>query len=78
MEKKICKILKEWGKESSCDSIIQFNYLYPSYKLIIYTNRVGYLIGKGGMYYNKYLDILKKEIYNLSGVEFVETNYYQV
>ena len=29
------------------------------------------------MYYDKYVDMLKKEIYNLNDVEFVETNYYQ-
>jgi len=36
------------------------------------------LIGKGGMYYNKYTVILKKEIFNLNEVEFVETSYQYV
>ena len=74
MEEKIIEILKQWKEESKCDSIIQFKYSYLKRNLTIYTYKVGYLIGKGGMYYDKYLDILTKEPFKLNDIDLVETS----
>jgi len=74
VDEKIYKIIEQWKNESGCNSIIQFNYSYSSYTLTICTRKVGYLIGKGGLLYNKYFDKIKNEIKNLKEVSFVEIN----
>lgn len=78
MGRKIQEILKEWKRESGATRVIQFKWEYLNESLIIYSSQCGILIGRGGIYYDKYLDILKKELSNLKAIEFKETDYYWV
>lgn len=79
MHREIERIVREWKKESKCPGIIQVG-VYATFRdtIRICTSRPGYLIGKGGWLYNKYLEKLKEINPNLEKIEFVETEYYYI
>ncbi len=67
MDKVIMKILKEWKQESGLKEPIRFkldkNIIY------IYTGNLGFLIGRGGITYNKYADRLVAELPMVKGLK---------
>jgi len=72
----IQKILKQWKKEAGATRVIQ--YRYRNGILTIYSSQPGLLIGKAGVFVNKYKEILEKKVYDFKNLEFVETEYYWV
>jgi hypothetical protein len=62
MNEYIIPILKQWKNEASVEEEVSFKLYYSYRKLIIYSSKIGYLIGEGGIYASKYLNILKKEL----------------
>lgn len=73
------EFFKSWCAEAGVETPVGY---YNSYeKLIVYTDRPGLLIGKGGSLVKKYQEIFRKEFYHPKAViEFVEvrggfTNY---
>lgn len=74
MDRKIQKILNAWKKESGVNRVLQFKY--GNGVLEIFTSQPGWLIGKGGVIVDKYIEIFKKELYDFQKLKFVETSYY--
>lgn len=61
------KILKEWKQESGLKEPVRFK-LYKD-TLYIYAGNLGFLIGKGGITYNKYADRLVTELSMVKGLK---------
>lgn len=75
-EDPICKILGRWKKEASVEDALLITYDYDKKKLIIYTTRPGYLIGRGGERIKRYSELLRNELRIKFGVsngdDFIE------
>ena len=67
----IQKIIKQWKKEAGASRVIQWTYQHGI--LTIYTSEPGYLIGKAGILYNKYGDMLRMKLPNFIHFRIVET-----
>lgn len=63
-------ILESWCKEAGITNPIAYNFDYK--KLIIFTDRPGYFIGKAGNLCNKYKEILKNKYHKDIPIEFQE------
>ena len=72
--KKIYHIIKDWKKEAKYEKVIQFKYDYKTHILTLYVAYPGYLIGRAGNLYNKYIEILNKEGHNVKEIKFEEVN----
>ncbi len=81
MNKEISRIIKEWKDEAGLihNDIILIN-AYPTIRnvLTIYTNKPGFMIGKGGELHAKYEEKLKEILPNLERVTFVETDHWYI
>lgn len=68
-----CKLIEEWCNEAGVTSPIGYYNELGKYRMTIYTNRAGYLIGKGGCLVDKFKKRLCEEFYaNEYEVKFVE------
>lgn len=72
--KNISKIMKRWKEESSSKEVLQYRFFEDSRELYIYTFNIGLYIGLHGELYDKYTEILKKEIPEINGIDFIEIN----
>ena len=77
MDKRIARILNAWKIESGLNEVIRFKYDCRSNTLTIYASRIGFLIGRAGVVYNKYREILKEEIHGFDKINFVEVSSYE-
>ena len=65
------KFLEDWCAEAKLTEPVAYDYNYHK-GFTIYTNRPGYLIGKGGNLINKYRTRLKEEFGKNNDIKFVE------
>lgn len=65
------KFLEDWCAEAKLTEPVAYSYNYHE-GFTIYTNRPGYLIGKGGNLINKYRTRLKEEFHKTNDIKFVE------
>ena len=54
----ICKIIHQWKSEAGVDTAVIIQYDYRKKKMMIFTTKPGYLIGKAGALYLKYSSLL--------------------
>lgn len=71
------QILKQWKKECLLNEKEPFmvSYVYDE-EMTIYTKHPGFLIGKGGEKYCKYLELLQTTLPRLKKIKFVEVFEY--
>lgn len=68
-----CKLIEEWCKEASVTSPVGYHNELGKRIITIYTDKPGYLIGRGGCLVNKFKKRLCEEFYaNEYEVKFVE------
>ena len=79
MERRLTEIIKEWKDEAGVKGIIQISAL-PTvrHKLIICTDKPGFMIGKGGCLVDKYREKIQKEYPNIKEINFVETHSWYI
>ena len=65
------KFLEDWCAEAKVEEPVAYDYNYKT-GFTIYTNRPGYLIGKGGSLINKYRERLKEEFLESNDIKIVE------
>jgi predicted metal-dependent RNase len=70
-EERNSKLIEDWCKECHVTTPIGYDNDYSGV-MTIYTDRPGYLIGKGGEKVNKFKEALKKEFRKEYEVKFVE------
>lgn len=76
MDKKIQRIIKEWKKESGVSRVVQWK-LDRDGILQIFTSQPGFMIGKAGKIYDKYNEMLKKELGTaFKSISFEETSWW--
>ena len=68
---KLYEIMKAYKEEAHVKHTILFRY--TNHKLIICTDRPGYMIGMRGSLVEKYNQICRNIDKNFKGIEFVET-----
>ena len=73
-DKHVETILKEWKKECLIREPIL--YTFSMGLLRIFTTRPGIMIGRAGITYNKYNDIMQNTLIGFKGLEFVEAHSY--
>lgn len=71
MHKRYTTIINKWCKEAGVETPVGY-YANHQGVLEIYTDRPGYLIGKGGELYNKFAAILSDEFHQDYSIKFVE------
>jgi ribosomal protein S3 len=54
----ICKIIHQWKLEAGVDTAVIIKYDYRKKKMMIFTTKPGYLIGKAGALRMKYSSLL--------------------
>lgn len=70
---KNCKLIEEWAKEAGVESPIGYYNESGKHRMTIYTDRPGYLIGKGGGLVDKFRKKLCEKFYaDKYEVKFVE------
>lgn len=68
-----CKLIEEWSKEAGVESPIGYYNELGKHRMTIYTDRPGYLVGKGGCLVDKFKKKLCEEFYaDKYEVKFVE------
>lgn len=68
-----CKVIEEWCKEAEVESPVGYYNELGKHRMTIYTDKPGYLIGKGGCLVDKFKKRLCEEFYaNDYEVRFVE------
>lgn len=65
-------ILSAWGKEAKVKTPIGYYLDYSDGTYYIYTDKPGYLIGKGGCLVSKYQQLLHTQFSIMKSVKFVE------
>ena len=70
----IQKIIKKWKKEAGATRVVQWTY--KDGILTLYTGQPGFMIGKAGKLYDKYYSILRRKLYGLTELKFVETDWF--
>jgi len=66
-----CDLIEEWCKEAGVKEPV--GYYNDCHSITIYTNKPGYLIGKGGFLINKYQEKFQKEYpYHKFEIKLVE------
>ena len=73
-------ILSAWCEEAKVKTPVGYYLDYTDGTYYVYTDRPGYLIGKGGSLVSKYLQLLRNRFSAVKSVKFVEikggfTNY---
>ena len=71
LRSKLYEIMKAYKEEAHVKHTILFRY--TNNKLIICTDRPGYMIGVRGTLCSKYEEICKNIDKNFKGIEFIET-----
>lgn len=74
MGKRIQRIIKQWKKEAGLTCVVQWTYIDGI--LTLYTGQPGFMIGKAGKLYDKYYSILRRNLYGLTELKFVETDWF--
>ncbi len=72
--KNISKIMKRWKEESCSTEVLQYRFFEDSGGLYIYTSNIGLYIGSSGKLYDKYMEVFRKEIPEITEIDFIETN----
>lgn len=72
MREKTESFLSEWCKEAGVKSPVGYERDYFSKSFVVYTDRPGYLIGKGGALAEKYTILMREEFVGLEKISFVE------
>lgn len=66
--------LRQWCEEAGVVSPVGYGRDYSSKSYVVYTDKPGYLIGKGGCLAEKYTQIIREEFPGLKDIKFVEVN----
>lgn len=74
MREKTESFLSKWCEEAGVKSPVGYERDYYSKSFIVYTDRPGCLIGKGGALVDKYTAIMIEEFVGLKNIRFVEVN----
>ncbi len=72
MREKSDSFLSQWCEEARVKSPVGYERDYSSKSFVVYTDRPGYLIGKGGALVEKYTQIMRKEFVSFERIKFVE------
>ena len=72
--KRIQRIVKQWKEEAGVTRVIQWTY--KDGILTLYTAQPGFMIGKAGKLFDKYYSILRRGVYGLTELKFVETDWF--
>lgn len=76
MNNRIYNILIDYMRETECTGAFKvINTGGGNYKIAIYTNRPGLLIGKGGSVISKYRELAKKEDKYFEGFDINEIDF---
>ena len=79
MERRLTEIIKQWKDEAGVKGIVQIGAFHTvRHKLIICTDRSGFMIGKGGYLVYKYKEKIQKEYPNIKEIKFVETDSWYI
>ena len=62
MNQYIIPILQQWKEEAGVNEPILFRFSLIDNAITIFTNKPGYLIGKAGYLFNKFLEQFKQEL----------------
>ena len=72
----ILKIVSDWKKEAGVKTPVLYKFDRKRNKMVLYTTRPGFMIGRAGVLYNKYEALLKNDIrgreYVKNGIDIVE------
>ena len=72
----VLQIIFDWKKEAGVESPVLYKFDRKRNKLVLYTTRPGFMIGRAGNLINKYTDILKNDIrgksYAKNGIDIIE------
>ena len=72
--------IAEWKREAGVNTPILWNFDYKRNKVCFYTTKPGYMIGKAGVLYNKYIEKLRAisitgEVFQ-NGIDMIECKEY--